>query len=48
VYEEDNVSVVSAIDPFPAMGVVDNPELKPTAERVQARLRSVIDSLGSN
>ncbi len=48
VYEEGDGSVVSAIDPVAAMGVVDNPELKPIAEQVQAKLKRVIDSLGSS
>ena len=30
VYEEGDGSVVSAIDPVAAMGIVDRPELKPT------------------
>ena len=46
VYEDGDGSVVSAIDPAIAMGVVDNPELGPTAEKVRAKLKAVIDSLG--
>ena len=45
VYEDGDGSVVSAIDPIVAMGVVNNPELKPTAEKVRAKLKSAIDSL---
>ena len=45
VYEEGDGSVVSVIDPVAAMGVVDNPELKPIAEQVQAKLKRVVDSL---
>jgi uncharacterized protein (DUF302 family) len=45
VYEEGDDSVVSAIDPVAAMGVVGNRELEPIAEQVGAKLKSVIDSL---
>lgn len=48
VYEEGDGSVVSAIDPVAAMGVVDNPELEPIAKEVQAKLKRVVDSLGSS
>jgi uncharacterized protein (DUF302 family) len=48
VYEEGDGSVVSAIDPVAAMGVVDNPELEPIAKEVQARLKRVVDGLGSS
>jgi len=47
VYEEGDGSVVSAIDPIEAMAVVDNPDLKPVAEQVRAKLERVIDSLKS-
>ena len=45
VYEDGDGSVVSAIDPIVAMGVVNNPELKPTAEKIGAKLKNAIDSL---
>ena len=45
VYEEGDGSVVSAIDPVAAMGIVNNPELKPIAEQVRAKLKRVIGSL---
>jgi uncharacterized protein (DUF302 family) len=48
VYEEGDGSVISAIDPVAAMGVVDNPELEPIAKEVQAKLKRVVDSLGSS
>lgn len=47
VYEERDGSVVSAIDPVAAMGIVDNPELEPIAEQVGAKLKRVIGSLKS-
>jgi uncharacterized protein (DUF302 family) len=36
---------VAAIDPVSSMQAVDNPLLKQAAERVQAKLRKVIDNL---
>lgn len=45
VYEEGDGSVVSAIDPVAAMGMVDKPELEPIAEQVRAKLGRVISSL---
>ena len=36
---------VAAIDPVASMAAVDNPRLKEAAERVQAMLRKVIDTL---
>ena len=48
VYEDGDGSVVSAINPMTAMGVVDNPDLKPIAEQVEAKLNNVINSLRAN
>jgi uncharacterized protein (DUF302 family) len=45
VYEEGNGSVVSAIDPVLAMGVVDNVNLAPVAEQVRSKLNRVLESL---
>ncbi len=45
VYEEGDGAVVAAIDPIAAMGVVGNPELESMAEQVNAKLKSVMDSL---
>jgi|SRR6185436_14738647 len=36
---------VAAIDPVASMQAIENPRLKSAAERVQAKLRKVIDSL---
>src|ERR1039457_4837125 len=36
---------VAAVDPVASMMAIDNPELKHAAEKVQAKLRQVIDSL---
>ena len=36
---------VAAIDPVASMQAIDNPQLKKAAGRVQAKLKSVIDSL---
>ena len=46
VYEVDEgSSVVSAIDPITAMGIVDNPALREIAETVSGKLKKVVDSL---
>lgn len=36
---------VAAIDPVASMAAIDNPRLKKAAEKVQAKLRDVIESL---
>lgn len=36
---------VAAIDPVASMQAIDNPRLKEAAERVQAKLKAVVDSL---
>ncbi len=38
VYEEDDGSVVSIVDPGMMMQVADNPALEPVAEEARARL----------
>ena len=45
VYEDGGGSVVSAIAPMEAMGVVDNLELEPIAKQVDEKLKRVIASL---
>jgi len=36
---------VSAVDPLASMQAVDNPDLEPIAEQIQAKLRKVIEAL---
>lgn len=49
VYEADDGSVaVSAVDPKALLSVVDNPELDPVAERVEARFDRVLDSVSES
>jgi uncharacterized protein (DUF302 family) len=46
VYEQDDGStVVSALNPMVALGVVDNPELEDVAAEVTKKLRWVIETL---
>lgn len=46
VYEDEKGgSVVSAIDPVSALGIVDNPALKELADTVAAKLKKVVSSL---
>jgi len=46
VYEtQDGGSVVSAINPMAALGVVDNPTLLGVAEQVTNKIQRVVDSL---
>jgi uncharacterized protein (DUF302 family) len=47
VYEDGAGSVVSVMDPIPALGLVGNEALRPIAEDAAARLHRVIDRLGS-
>jgi uncharacterized protein (DUF302 family) len=48
VYEtQDGGSVVSAINPMAALGVVDNPTLLGVAEQVTEKIQRVVDSLGA-
>jgi uncharacterized protein (DUF302 family) len=47
VYEEDDGSVVSIVDPLSMLGAVEKPELEPVAREAQTRLRRVIEALGS-
>ncbi|HET7264673.1 MAG TPA: DUF302 domain-containing protein [bacterium] len=46
VYEESGGSVVSVMDPMPALGMVGNEALRPIAEEASARLHRVVDKLG--
>ena len=41
----DGQTEVAAVDPVASMQVIDNPQLAPIAEQVQAKLKSVIASL---
>ncbi len=45
VYEEGSRTVVAAIDAAKMLSVVENPALAATAEKVNASLRRVIDSI---
>ena len=46
VYEtQDGGSVVSAINPMAALGVVDNPTLQGVAKQVTEKIQRVVDSL---
>ena len=46
VYEtEDGGSVVSAMNPMAALGVVENPAMQEIAEQVTAKIRRAVDSL---
>ena len=46
VYEESGGSVVSVMDPMPALGMVGNEALRPIADEASARLHRVVDKLG--
>ena len=41
----DGRTEIAAIDPVASMQAIDNPRLKQAAERVQAKLKQVIESL---
>ncbi len=45
IYERDGKTMVGIIKPTVAMGMIDNPGLKPLALEVEARLKKVFDSL---
>ena len=45
VYEKAGKMIVGIIKPTVAMGMIDNPGLKPLALEVEARLKKVFDSL---
>jgi len=46
VYEKDGRTAVSVIKPTVAMQMVDNPDLKTIAREIEAKLESVVASLG--
>jgi uncharacterized protein (DUF302 family) len=46
VYEKDGKTAVSVIKPTVAMQMVDNPDLKTIAEEIEAKLESVLASVG--
>lgn len=45
VYEEEDGSVVEAMDPEPVLGLVENPQLSPLAREVKERLTRALDGL---
>lgn len=45
VYKKDDKVHVSAIRPTQAMGMIDQPELKPIAEEIEQKLKTVIDQI---
>ena len=45
VYEKDNHTIVSIIRPTTAMGMINNTELKKIGERIENKLKQVIDAL---
>ena len=47
VYEDNDASVVSIVDPIAMLGVVESHELDPVAHEARARLRRVIEALAS-
>lgn len=46
VYADDGGSVVEAMDPEPVLGLVGNPQLRPIAQEVKARLQRAIEQVG--
>jgi uncharacterized protein (DUF302 family) len=42
---DDGRTEVAAVDPVASMQAVDNPKLRPLAEEIRDRLRTVIDTL---
>ncbi len=47
VYEDDGESVVAILDPISMLGLVENPDLAPVAQEARARLRRVIEVVGT-
>jgi uncharacterized protein (DUF302 family) len=48
VYEtDDGGSVVAAMNPMAALGIVDNPDLQEVAEKVTDKIRRAVESLDS-
>jgi uncharacterized protein (DUF302 family) len=45
VYEKDNGSVVSIVDPLSMLGLVENPALEAVAEQARTRLQRVAEAL---
>ncbi len=45
VYEKENHTIVSIIRPKTAMGMIDNEDLKKVGERIENKLKKVIDAL---
>lgn len=46
IEREGGGSIVAALKPTAAFTLVDNPEVTPIAEDVEARMRRVLDTLG--
>lgn len=45
VYEKESKTVVSIIKPTAAMQMIDNEQLRQIAEKIEAKLKSVLDSI---
>ena len=45
VYEKENKTIISIIKPTVAMSMIDNEELREIAEKIEKKLRSIIDSI---
>ena len=45
VYEKDNHTIVSIIRPTTVMGMINNEDLKKIGERIENKLKKVIDAL---
>lgn len=45
VYEKDEETIISAVKPIVAMGVIDNDALKNIAVEIEAKLKRVIDNV---
>lgn len=45
IYEKDNYTMVSVIKPTIAMGMIKNSELKQIAEKIEGKLRNIINAV---
>jgi len=45
VYEKEKRTIVSIISPTTAMGMINNEDLKKVGERIENKLKQVIDAL---
>lgn len=48
LYEKDQKTVVSFMDPLPVLGLSDSPEIQAVAEEAKAMLIKVVNSLKAN